>query len=223
MTAARAAARAALVAAARRLDAHGLNVNASGNLSMRTEDGILVTPSGIPPEAMGVDDCALLDPAGRPADPAGPTPTSEWRLHLEIHRRRPDVAAIVHTHSPEATAAATLGADLPAVHYVVARFGDSVLRCAPYSTYGSAELATNVADTLGDDAAACLMANHGAIAVGDDLDTAVALTVDVEWFCGVHRRALALGTPTVLDDAEIERVAARFRTYGQPERSPEGL
>lgn len=212
-----------LVKAARRLDASGLNVNASGNLSVRTGHGILVTPSGIAPDAMDADDCVLLDPDGAPAFSDGPVPTSEWRLHVEIYRRRPGVSAIVHTHSPEATAAATLGRDIPAVHYLVARFGASTLPCAPYATYGSRELATNVADALDADRTACLMANHGATCVAGDLDRAVALALDVEWFCGVYRRAVALGTPVVLDADEIDRVAAQFRTYGQPGPPPVGL
>lgn len=216
-----ATARRALTESARRLDRHGLNVNASGNLSLRLDEGILVTPSGIPPAAMAPDDCALLDAAGRPAAADGPVPTSEWRLHIEIYRRRPDVSAIVHTHSPEATAAATLGADVPAIHYVVARFGGAALRCAPYATYGSSELAVHVADALGEDRSACLMANHGATCVAADLDAAVSLALDVEWFCGVYRRAIALGAPNVIDDAEIRRVATKFDTYGQPEPAPD--
>ena len=209
-----------LVDAARRLDASGLNVNASGNLSVRTGERVLVTPSGIAPGAMAANDCVLLDAHGEPDPDATRIPTSEWRLHVELYRRRPDIRAVVHTHSPEATAAATLGAPLPAVHYVVARFGGGALACAPYATYGSAELAAGVADTLGGDRAACLMANHGAITVGSDLAAASALALDVEWFCGVYRRALAIGVPHVLDDAEIRHVSVAFRTYGQP--GPEG-
>lgn len=218
-----AAGREALVGAARRLDATGLNVNASGNLSVRTIEGVLVTPSGISPEALTVDDCVLLDGAGEPVSSGGPVPTSERWLHVEVYRRRSDVSAIVHTHSPEATAAATLGTALPAIHYVVARFGGTDLACSTYATYGTTELAANVAATLGSDRTACLMANHGATCVGDDLDAAVSLALDVEWFCGVYRRAVALGAPAVLDEAEIARVAARFATYGQPDPDQDGL
>jgi L-fuculose-phosphate aldolase len=210
------AARQALVEAARRLDAAGLNVNASGNLSVRVGGDVLVTPSGVRPDAMTLDSCVLLDAAGAVRRRGEAVPTSEWRLHVELYRRRPDVAAVVHTHSLEATAASTLGRSVPAVHYVVARFGGPELVCAPYATYGSDELARHVADALGDVRTACLMANHGAIAVAADLGTAVALALDVEWLCGVHRRAVALGTPNVLDDDEIARVAERFTTYGQP-------
>ncbi len=208
-------ARNALVAAARRLEESGLNHNASGNLSVRVDRGVLVTPTGVPARLMEPDDGVVLAVDGTPLDTGARLPTSEWRLHLALYRRS-DVGAVVHTHSPEATAAATIRRPLPAVHYVVARFGGSVLPCAPYATYGSAELAQGVATALGTSGLACLMANHGAVAVGPDLATAAALATDVEWLCGVWRRALQLGTPEVLDDAEIARVRERFRSYGQP-------
>jgi L-fuculose-phosphate aldolase len=209
-------ARPALIETARRLAAVGLNVNAAGNLSVRVGEDVLVTPSGITPDRMGESDCVLLSSDGSRRRPDERVPTSEWRLHTELYRRRPDIGAIVHTHSPEATAAAVLATAVPAVHYVVARFGGSTLPCAPYATYGSAALAANVADTIGAGGMACLMANHGAIGVGRDLPSALALALDVEWLCGVYRRARSLGQPVVLDDAEIARVAERFATYGQP-------
>lgn len=213
------AARRAIVEAARRLDAAGLNQNSSGNLSMRVGDPaagrLLVTPSGIPAAEMTPDDQVLVDLAGRPVRDGQRVPTSEWRLHVEIVRARPDVGAVVHTHSPEATAAAALGRAIPAIHYVVARFGASELPCAPYATYGTAELAHHVVRTLGRSGTACLMANHGAVAVARDLPGALALAVDVEWLCGVYRRARQLGDPVVLGDDEIATVADRLRSYGQ--------
>lgn len=209
------AARAELVAQVQRLDQLGLNVNSSGNLSVRLADEVLVTPSGIPANDTTADDLVLLDLDGKLAHCDQRRPTSEWQLHTALYRRRPDVHAIVHTHSPEATAAAAVGVDVPAVHYVVARFGSASLRCARYSTYGTAELAAEVVDTLGDAGMACLMANHGAICVGRSLVTAAALALDVEWFCGVHRRAVAQGSPVVLSDAEVARVADLFAGYGQ--------
>ena len=210
-----AAAREALVAAAVRLDEAGLNVNSSGNLSVRVPEGVLVTPSGIPAGALEPGDAVLLDDGGRPVE-GGRAPTSEWRIHLALLVRRPEVGAVVHTHSPEATAAAAIGTSVPAVHYVVARFGAPVLPCAPYATFGTRELADTVVQSLGDHGTACLMANHGAVALGRDLHSAVALALDVEWFCGVHRRAVQLGTPTVLPPEEVARVAERFASYGQP-------
>jgi len=209
-------ARRAVVDAVRRLDAAGLNLNSTGNLSVRVDEGVLVTPSGIAAAAMQAGDCVLLDKDGTPGDSGARAPTSEWRLHVDILRARPEVGAVVHTHSPEATAAATLGAPIPAIHYVVARFGSSTLPCAPYATYGSQELADAVVGTLGETGGVCLMANHGAVAAGGDLDAAMALAFDVEWFCGVHRRARTLGEPVVLPPAELSRVARRFETYGQP-------
>ncbi len=210
------AARRALVDAVRRLDAAGLNHNSSGNASVRVGSAALVTPSGIPADRLDTADPVLVDLDGRPRHGGQRVPTSEWRLHLRVLADRPEVAAIAHTHSPEATAAATLGWDLPAIHYVVARFGGRTLACAPYATYGSAELADHVARTLGARRTACLMANHGAVAVAADLDTAVELAIDVEWFCGVTRRARTVGEPVVLPDEEVDRVAARLASYGQP-------
>jgi L-fuculose-phosphate aldolase len=208
-------ARDALVDTALRLDDEGLNHNATGNLSVRIERGILVTPSGIPAPALRPEDCVALSDEGAPLDPDARVPTSEWRLHVALYRRA-DVGAVVHTHSTEACAAAAIGQPVPAVHYVVARFGGVSLPCAPYATYGSEELADGVTAALGGHGRACLMANHGAVAVGRDLATARSLAVDVEWLCGVHRRALQLGDPVVLDEAELARVAELFGSYGQP-------
>lgn len=209
-------ARAALVEAAQRLDQLGLNHNASGNLGVRVDDGILVTPTAVPAAALDAGDLVLLDHTGRPVHEGQLEPTSEWRLHLAVLRRRRDVRAVVHTHSPEATAAATIARSVPAVHYVVARFGGTELPCAPYATFGTQRLAEVVVETLGDHHLACLMANHGAIATGRDLDGALALAIDVEWLCGVHRRAIQQGNPQVLDADEIARVADAFSRYGPP-------
>jgi L-fuculose-phosphate aldolase len=209
------AARQALVDTARRLDADGLNHDATGNLSVRIEGAILVTPTGIPSrELRPEDNVALLDD-GSPRDAESRLPTSEWRLHVAQYRR-PGVGAVVHTHSIEATAAAVVGQPVPAVHYLVAAFGGVVLPVSPYATYGTQELADNVATTLGDRYRACLMANHGAVAVAASLPGAAIRARDVEWLCGVWRRARELGDPVILDDEELDRVRERFRTYGQP-------
>ena len=208
------AGRQALVDASRRLDALGLNHGSAGNVGLRIVGGALLTPTGIPPAVLEPSDIVAVDPEGVP--PAGQlVPTSEWRLHVAVLAARPDVGAVVHTHSPELTAMACLGRPLPAIHYVIARAGRAAVPCAPYATYGSAELAANVVATLGA-GWACLMANHGALTVGATLDAAVALAADLEWLAGVHRRAVSMGTPVVLPDDEIARVAVLFETYGQP-------
>jgi L-fuculose-phosphate aldolase len=208
-------ARTLLVKTAYQLDVEGLNYGATGNLSVRIEEGILVTPTGIPSRALNPMDCVVLRADGTPRDPEKRLPTSEWRLHLALYRR-PGVGAVVHTHSLEATAAAAIGRPVPAVHYVVAAFGGVVLPVSPYATYGTQELADSVASTLGDRYRACLMANHGAVAVGATLAAAASRARDVEWLCGMWRRARELGEPVIVDDAELDRVRERLKTYGQP-------
>lgn len=197
------------------LDRHGLNVGTAGNVSARCGNGVLVSPSGLPVEHIGADDIVLLDLDGRIVT-GHRAPTSEWRLHIEVLRARPEVGAIVHAHSPECTAVAVHGRALPAVHYVIARAGGTVVPCAPYATYGTPELAAHVVATLGEAYHACLLANHGMIALGSSLTAALGLARDLEWAAGVYRRAQAYGDPTILSDANMERVAEQFRRYGQP-------
>ncbi|MGD9704838.1 MAG: class II aldolase/adducin family protein [Acidimicrobiia bacterium] len=206
-----------IVRVAAELERRGLNHNSAGNVSARLGADMLVTPSGIPAGAMQPADIVHLALDGTPwPDPLGRRPSSEWRLHAAIYAGRSDVSAIVHTHSIEATAAACVGRPIPAVHYVVARAGDVEIPCAPYATYGSVELAANVVGALGRRGRACLMANHGMVAVGESLDDALTLAHDVEWLASVRRRAHQLGVPVVLDPDEIARVAEQLRDYGQP-------
>jgi len=207
-------ARAEVVAAAQRLGMLGLNWGTAGNVGLRVSGGLLVTPSGVPAEELEPDLVVALRPDGT-APPGQPVPTSEWRLHSAVLAARPDIAAIVHTHSIEATAFACLRQPLPAVHYVVARAGVSEIPCARYATYGTQELADNVVDAL-DRGGACLIANHGVLTVGRSLDAAVALAADVEWLAAVYRRTLTVGEPVILPPDEIDRVAEQFTSYGQP-------
>jgi L-fuculose-phosphate aldolase len=210
--------RQAMVDAMRALERQGLNYSTAGNIGLRVADGLLVTPSGISPAQLEADDIVLLDDTGRPA-PGQRRPTSEWRIHVDVLSARPDVHAVVHTHSPEATAAACLRRPLPAIHYAIARTGSAVVPCADYATFGTAELSANVLAALGT-GHATLIANHGVVALGADLDAAMALAADVEWLARVRRLAVAHGEPLhVLPDDEIARVAERFQTYGQA-RSP---
>jgi L-fuculose-phosphate aldolase len=205
-------AREAIVTTGRELARAGLVVGTAGNVSVRAGDLVAVTPSGVryaalTPELVGVH---RLDGTAVEAPLA---PTSELPLHLAVYAARPEVGAVVHTHSPAATALSALVDEVPAVHYYVAMFGGPVL-VAPYATYGSEELARNTVRAL-HDRTACLMGNHGAVAVGPDLAAAHDKSVYLEWLCEVYLRAAAAGTPRLLPPAEIAAVAAKLATYGQ--------
>lgn len=205
-------AREAIVTTCRELSRAGLVVGTAGNVSVREGDLVAVSPSGLryaelTPELVGVH---RLDGAAVEAPLA---PSSELPLHLAIYTARPEVGAVVHTHSPAATALSALVDEVPAVHYYVAMFGGPV-RVAPYATYGTEELASNVVGAL-HDRTACLMGNHGAVAVGSDLVTAHDKSVYLEWLCEVYLRASAAGTPRLLSAAEITAVGAKLAGYGQ--------
>ena len=205
-------AREAIVTACRDLSRAGLVVGTAGNVSVREGDLIAVTPSGVryaelTPERVGVhrlDGTAVEAPL---------TPTSELPLHLAIYTARPEVGAVVHTHSPAATALSTLVDEVPTVHYYVAMFGGPV-RVTPYATYGTDELARNAVHALYD-RTACLLGSHGAVTVGPDLATAHDKSVYLEWLCDVYLRASSVGTPRLLPPAEIAAVAEKLTGYGQ--------
>lgn len=197
--------------------ADGLVVGTSGNLSVRDRDLIAVSPSGLPyadttPELVGVHD---LD--GAPVE-APLEPTSEMPMHLAIYQNT-DARAVVHTHSTAATAVSTLVDTLPSIHYLVAKFGGPV-RVAPYATYGTPELAANMAAAL-KDRTGCLLANHGTITVGETLAEAYDRAVYLEWLCEVWLRASAVGSPRLLDDEEIARVVGKLASYGVRAATPD--
>jgi L-fuculose-phosphate aldolase len=204
--------RAAIVSACHELARAGLVVGTAGNVSVRAGDLVAVTPSGLryaelTPELVGVH---RLDGA---AVEAPLKPTSELPLHLAVYQDRPEAGAVVHTHSPAATALSTLVDEVPAVHYYTALFGGPV-RVAPYATYGSAELARGVTEALRMRTGA-LMGSHGAVTLGPDLAAALDKSVYLEWLCDVYLRAASAGTPRLLPAAEISAVAARMAGYGQ--------
>ncbi|MGH3279850.1 MAG: class II aldolase/adducin family protein [Trebonia sp.] len=204
-------AREAIVATCRELSRAGLVVGTAGNVSVRDGDLVAVTPSGVryaglTPELVGVH---RLDGTTVEAPLA---PTSELPLHLAVYTARPEAGAVVHTHSPAATALSALVDEVPAVHYYVAMFGGPV-RVARYATYGTEELARNVVRALRG-RTACLMGNHGAVTVGEDLAAAHDKSVYLEWLCDVSLRAAAAGTPRLLPPAEISAVAVKLTGYG---------
>ena len=216
-----AALRTMVLAACRELTRRGLTHGTSGNVSVRCdEQRFFVSPSGMDYELLQADDVPLLHLDGRWF--GRHRPSSEWRFHRDILRSRPDVGAIVHTHSPRATALACTGRGIPAFHYMVAVAGGRDIRCAPYHTFGTQELSDAALAALRD-RRACLLANHGVIATGADLASAMRLAGEVENLALQYSVALTLGEIRVLDDAEMSRVIEKFRTYGQPDAADPDL
>jgi L-fuculose-phosphate aldolase len=224
------AARRALVDACLQMNALGINQGKAGNASLRWDrggaPGLLITPSALAYDAMGSDDIVWLsmatapgadgEPAPRHADGARP-PSSEWRMHRDVYAARAEVAAVVHSH---ATFASTLACTervqrdgIPAFHYMIALFGGTDVRCARYATFGTQALSDHALHAL-QARLACLLANHGLLAVGDSLERALALALELETLSRMYWQALQLGEPVVLDAQEMQRVIARFADYG---------
>lgn len=212
------AARAAIIAAARAMNDLGINQGTSGNVSHRVEGGFLVTPTGMDYAALTPADIVFMRFDG--SHDGARLPSSEWRFHRDILKARPDVAAVVHTHAMFATTLACLNRDIPAFHYMIAVAGGDTIRCAPYATFGTEELSRHAVAAL-KDRKACLLANHGMIAVGSTLNHALKLAVEVETLAGMYWRALQVGKPRLLGKAEMRRVLKKFATYGQqPDKRP---
>lgn len=203
-----------VLAAARAMNASGINRGAAGNVSARAGDGFLITPTG-----MAYDECVPEDIAkvGLDGTAAGRRkPSSEWRFHRDIYAARPEAGAIVHCHSPFATALACLSVEIPPFHYMIARFGGDTVRCADYATFGTQELSDAVLAAL-QGRRACLMAHHGMLVYGGDLKEALALAVELETLCEQYWRVLQLGEPRLLPAAEMARVLEKFGDYGRQE------
>jgi L-fuculose-phosphate aldolase len=206
--------RAAIVAAMRRLDTSGLNLGASGNVSLRFGDAMLITPSAVAPEALTPDLVARMDLVDDEGAWEGPRrPSTEWRFHRDILRARPDVNAVVHTHSPHATVLAIARREIPAVHYMIAGFGGPTIRCSGYATFGTEELSREALTAL-EGRNGCLLANHGAITVAPTLQRALWLAVELETLAFQYQQALTIGGPVILYDAEIAEAAAKLADYG---------
>ena len=201
-----------MIEAARRMNASGLNQGRSGNVSARVEGGFLVTPTGVPYESLNLPDLVFMRQDGQREGTY--TPSSEWRLHRDIYEKHPEAGAVVHTHSPFATTLACQRRPIPAFHYEVAFGGGKDIRCAEYATFGTQELSDNALRAL-EGRRACLMANHGVVALGATLEDAFTMAEKVEALARLYWQALQLGEPALLDDAEMSRVLERFRTYGR--------
>ncbi len=196
----------------------GLTTGTGGNLSILDRDSgrVAVTPSGIEYKIMQPGDVVLTDLDGKVLD-GGLKPTSELEFHLSVYRQRQDIQAVVHTHSPYATTMACLGMEIPAVHYLVGFAGKKV-PIAPYATFGTPELAQSVAENIGD-YNALLLANHGLLAVGSNMDTAFAAAEEIEFVARIYYQTLSIGKPVILPDAEMDVVCEKFKTYGQKKLS----
>jgi L-fuculose-phosphate aldolase len=192
--------------------AEGLSRGSSGNASVRTARGMRITPSGIASTALEPGQMVEITLDGRPMEGLL-APSSEWRMHAGVYAARPDVQAIVHCHSRYATALACCRRDIPAFHYMVAVAGGNSIRCAPYATFGTAELAAHALAAL-EGRRACLLANHGQLALGTSLEGALALAREVEELAAQYTLALGLGDVQLLDAAEMHVVLEKFRTYG---------
>ncbi|MBR9973000.1 class II aldolase/adducin family protein [Magnetospirillum sulfuroxidans] len=200
-----------IVDAVRLLAARGLNQGASGNISMRLGDGFIITPSGVSAETLVADQLVAMDMEGHWS--GSWKPSSEWRFHRDLYAAHPETQAVVHCHSPAATALAVLGKPLPAFHYMVAIAGGADVRCAPYATFGSQALSDGALAALSD-RKACLLAHHGMISMGRDLAQAVDIAVEVEFLADLYLRLLPLGEPPRLPAAEMAVVLEKFKSYG---------
>ena len=204
--------REALVRYGKKLLESGYVLGSGGNISLmdRTEGLIAITPSGLPYERMNADDIVVLDLDANTRE-GHMKPSSEYQLHLSLLAQRPDINAVVHTHSPFATAVACLGWDLPSFHYLVAISGISI-PCAPYAIYGSQELSDNVCNEIGN-GRAVLMANHGLVTVADTLAKAFEIADIVEYLSQIYLQVRAVGDPQLLSEQEMTQVVRKFETY----------
>jgi L-fuculose-phosphate aldolase len=214
-----------LIDTAQTMRSAGLNQGTAGNLSVRGERqgsaGFWITPTGMDYAALQPDDIPFVEfdqAAGaewpRPNGASRRKASSEWRLHLDLYRAHPAAGAILHAHSPFATSLACLRREIPPFHYMIARFGGSTVRCAPYALFGSQAL-SDAAVAAMQDRNACLLANHGMVVCATGLKPALDAAVELEALCEQYWRACQLGEPVLLDAAEMAAVQARFADYGK--------
>ena len=203
--------RQSIIDACLRMNALGINQGTSGNISLRHDLGMLITPTSVPYEEMRPEQIVFMDRDGGFAPEQ--KPSSEWRFHLDILKARPDVNAVVHAHPPFATTLAIMGREIPPVHYMVAVAGGDTIRCAPYATFGTEALSRHAVSAL-EGRLACLLAHHGMIAIGPSLAKAMWLAVEVETLARQYHGCLQIGTPPLLSKAEIENVRDRMKGYG---------
>lgn len=201
-----------IIEACHQMERSGLNRGTSGNVSCREGDHFLITPSGVPVPQLRSEGIVAMGFKGEIIGEG--KPSSEWHFHLDLLKNRPELNAIVHTHSPHATALACLREDLPAFHYMIAIAGGDSVRCAPYALFGTEALSAHAVNAM-KDRKACLLANHGLIAAGRDLDEAMAVATEIESLCQQYLLARQTGQPVLLSSEEMLAVIDRFRSYGR--------
>ena len=201
-----------ILAACKQLETTGLNRGTSGNVSCREGDHFLITPSGVPVDEITPSRIVTLNFDGKVIGVG--KPSSEWQFHADILRARPEINAVVHTHAPHATALACLREDLPPFHYMIAIAGGDSVRCAPYALFGTDTLSQHAVEALRD-RQACLLANHGMITLGRDLDEAMSIAIELESLCQQYLIARQVGNPTLLSEEEMQAVIERFKSYGK--------
>lgn len=206
--------RAEIVACCREMNASGINQGTSGNISARYGETMLITPSATPYDRMTPDMIVSMPFDAEPGAWDGPLrPSTEWRFHFDILTRRPEINAVVHAHPIHATALAMTRREIPACHYMVAAFGGNSVRCAGYARFGTAELSALALEAL-EDRTACLMANHGMIALGETLEKAMWRAVELETLARQYCVSLSIGGPVLLSDKDIDETKAAFGSYG---------
>ena len=188
----------------------GLNQGTAGNISIRYEEGMLITPAAMKYSCLEPDDIVFVHSDGNSTGRR--RPSSEWRFHLDIYRNRQDARAVLHAHPANSSALACMHEPIPAFHYMVAVAGGRNIRCAPYATFGTQELSDHVVAALSG-RKACLMANHGLLCLEQDLDAALALAIEVEQLAKTYLQCLSVGRAVILDDEEMTRVISKFKSY----------
>ena len=201
-----------MIATCNAMNDRGVNQGTSGNLSVRVDGGFLITPSGVPYAEMVPEDIVMMHIDA--SHDGVRKPSTEWRFHRDIMARKPEVGATLHLHSRYCTALSMLRREIPAVHYMIAAAGGPTVPCVPYVTWGTQELADLIVAAL-EDRLACLLANHGMVAVGPDLRKAAWLAVEMEALAAQYWHAVQMGVPHILPDDEIARVIEKFKNYGQ--------
>lgn len=204
-----------LVDVMQEMDRRGLNHGTAGNVSARVEGGFLVSPSGIPASQLEPQSMVKIDPDG--GYDGRYKPTSEWQMHATLLAARPEMNAVLHCHSRYATILACAHHPIPPLHYMTAVTGGPQIEIAPYATFGTAELAEKIVETLSG-RYGCLMANHGQIAVAPTIDKALLIASEIEEQAAVYHGTLAIGGPKLLSTEQIQQVMMQFLSYGQQTR-----